>query len=240
MVCDYAKLWRLDSGITKCLYTNPPRPRRPLTDRDVFIVQDYVRVTNRNDGGTSDETWFYTYNHDVDHPYFAPRSGFVRAKVKYQGMVGVLGDGGKTRLTWLVNMDFGGAVPTSFMNAMIVNLMFYPVSIVERVMEHLRKNEGNVAAFTSSAALEDLTSAGAALEGKRESDAELKLRTELAEMKAEMVRKDDELRKQGEELRRKDRELRNKDEEHRSMLADKDKEIMELRRRLPRLAEGEV
>ena len=109
-----------------------------MTDRDIFIVQDYVRVKSQNDGGMSDETWFYTYNNDVDHPYFAPQSGFVRAKMKYQGMVGVLGDGGKTRLTWLVNMDFGGTVPTSFMNAMIVNLMAFPIS----VMEKLEKRNG--------------------------------------------------------------------------------------------------
>ena len=62
-------------------------------------------------------------------------------------------------------------------------------------------------------------------------------------------------------MRTKDKELRTKDEEHQgdsdkmkaeilrkdeehrvvlATLADKDKEIMELRRRLPRVAEGEV
>ena len=161
---------------------------RPLTDRDVFVVQHYVRVTSDNDGGTSDRTWFYTYNHDVDHHYFAPRSGFVRAKMKYQGMVGVLGDRGKARLTWLVNLDFGGAVPTSFMNAMIVNLMIYPVSFVEETPEFLQEKKGNVAALTSSAALEDLTSAAA--KSKRDHVAvELQipdLKAKLAEMKIEM------------------------------------------------------
>ena len=193
-------LWRLDSGITKYLYTNPPRPSRPLTDRDVFIVQDYVRVTNRNDGGTSDATWFYTYNHDVDHPYFAPRSGFVRAKMKYQGLVGVLGDGGKTRLTWLVNCDFGGAVPTSFMNATLVNLMVFPISTVECTKRYLLEKEGNMTAVTSSAALEDVTSAAA--KSKRDDVAvELELadlKDKLAEMKVEMEKKDErimELRK---------------------------------------------
>ena len=38
-------------------------------------------------------------------------------------MVGVLGGGGKTRLTWLVNMDFGGLIPSSFSNALIVSLV---------------------------------------------------------------------------------------------------------------------
>ena len=114
-----------------------------------------MRVPSGNDGGTSDETWFYTYNNDVDHRYFAPRSGFVRAKMKYYGLVGVLGDGGKTRLTWLVNMDFGGTVPSSFMNAMIVNLMVYPITIVENTTVHLQKKHGNVAAATSSAALDE-------------------------------------------------------------------------------------
>ncbi len=234
MVCDYAMLCRLDSGITKCLYTNPPRPRRPLTDRDVFIVQDYVRVTNRNDGGTIDESWFYTYNHDVAHPYFAPRSGFVRAKMKYQGMVGVLGDGGKTRLTWLANMDFGGSVPGSFMNAILVNYMVFPISTVEETKRYLLETEGNMTAVTSSAALEDVTSAAA--KSKRDDVAvELELtdlKAKFAEMKVEMERKDEEYQS----------ELAGKDEKHQSELAGKDDElkkkdeqIMELRKRLSRV-----
>ena len=254
MVCDDAMLWRLDSDITKCLYTNPPRPHRPLTDRDLFIVQDYVRVKSDNTQGPSDESWFYTYNHEVDHPYFAPRSGFVRAKMKYHGMVGVSGGGGKTRLTWMVNMDFGGSVPSSFTNAIIVNLMVFPVAVVKRMKRYLREKESNVAAaVTSSPVLDDLTSAAAKSTGA-EVDVELELpdlKAKLAEMKAEMERKNEELRKKDEELRgneetlrRKDEQHRNvlahKDEEHRSILADKDKEIMELRRRLPRLGEGEV
>ncbi len=227
-------LWRLDSGITKNLHTNPPRQNRPLTNRDIFIVQDYVRVTSDNDGGTNDETWFYTYNHDVDHPYFAPRSGFVRGKMNYQGMVAVLGDGGKTRLTWLVNMDFGGAVPTSFMNAMIVNLMIFPVSVVERTIEHLQEKKGNVTAVTSRVDLEDLTSSGAK-QGKRDGVA---VELELRDLKAKLARikvENEDLRrmdgKRQSELAGKDEELRRKDGE----LEKKDKQIMELRKRLSRV-----
>ena len=212
-----------ETRVLRSLYTNPPRPHRPLTDRDVFIVQDYVRVKSQNDGGMSDETWFYTYNNDVDHPYFAPRSGFVRAKMKYYGLVGVLGDGGKTRLTWLVNLDFGGTVPSSFMNAMIVNLMVYPITIVENTTVHLQKKHGNVAAATSSAALEDLTSAAAKSKGA-DVDVELELpylKAKLSEMKADMARKDVELSKKDEELTKKDEELKGKDEE----LRGKDEEL---------------
>lgn len=247
MVCDDAVLWRLDSGITKSLYTNPPRPHRPLTNRDLFIVQDYVRIKSDNTQGPSDETWFYTYNHDVDHPYFAPRSGFVRAKMKYQGMVGVSGGGGKTQLTWVVNMDFGGSVPTSFMNATIVNLMAFPIAVVERTERYLREKESNVtAAVTSSPVLDDLASAAAKSTGA-EVDVELELpdlKAKLAEMKAEMERKDEEWRRKDEEhqkelatnyeeLRRKDEELRRKDDE----LENKGKQIIELRKRLPRVVD---
>ena len=221
-----------------------------MTDRDIFIVQDFVRVTSDNDGGTSDETWFFTYNHDVDQHYFAPRSGFVRAKMKYQGMVGVLGDGVKTRLTWLVNMDFGGAVPTSFMNAMIVNLMIYPISIVERTIEHLQEKKVNVNATTSPVDLENLIASGSK-QGKRDGVAvELELRdlkAKLARMKvenedlrrkdgerqSELAGKDEELRRKDGELEKKDDELKKKDDE----LEKKDDELMELRKRLPRVFE---
>ncbi len=256
MVCDDAMLWRLDSDITKCLYTNPFQPHRPLMDRDIFIVQDYVRVKSDNTQGTSDESWFYTYNHDVDHPYFAPRSGFVRAKMKYQGLVGVSGGGGKTRLTWVVNMDFGGSVPSSFMNAMIVNLMVFPVSVVERPKMYLREKESNVAAaVTSTPVLDDLTSAAAKSAGA-DVDVELELpdlTAKLAEIKAEMERKDrehqselagkdtkhqselagkdEELRRKDDELKKKGEELKNKDDE----LKNKDEQIMELRKRLSRV-----
>ena len=73
---------------------------RPITDRDIFIVQDYVLV--------DEGKWFYTYNHDIDHPYFAPREGYVRANVRYQGLLGEPNGSNTLRLTWLLNMDFGG------------------------------------------------------------------------------------------------------------------------------------
>ncbi len=103
---------------------------RPLTDRDMFIVQDYVRVVGVDDGDGSGR-WFFTYNHDVEHLYFTKRPGFVRVKMKYQGMVGVSADGGKTRLTWLLNMDFGGLVPSSFTACLFVNMMLYPLTTVD-------------------------------------------------------------------------------------------------------------
>ena len=109
----------------------PPLPIRPLTDRDSISVQEYVRVLGGAEGNDFGHNWFFTYNHDFEHPYFAPRPGFVRSSVKYQGMVGVLGDNGKTRLTWLVNVDFGGLIPSSFMKQMLVALMTYPAATIE-------------------------------------------------------------------------------------------------------------
>ena len=57
----------------------------PLSSRDYFIVQDYVL---QDQGDEKDGTWFFTINHNVEHPYFAPRKGFVRLHVKNQGLVG--------------------------------------------------------------------------------------------------------------------------------------------------------
>ena len=126
-----------------------PLPIRPLTDRDYIIVQDYVRVLGGADGNGFGHNWFFTYNHDFEHPYFAPRPGFVRSSVKYQGMVGVLGDNGKTRLTWLVNFDFKGLIPSSFTIQVLVTLMAYPVATIEAVEKEkqqssMQKIDGDV------------------------------------------------------------------------------------------------
>ena len=219
----------------------------------MFVVQDYVRVPLGNGRNTSDRGhFFYTYNHDIDHLYFAHRPGFVRGNLKYQGLVGTLGDEGKTRLTWLVNMDPGGMVPSAFVNGLLVGIMSTPFIIVEQTEEYLGvRKGGDVADLAKSSPAqeeeeeEEGKGNGAALESKRESAAELKLKAELAkvkgEMKEELARKDEdhriELANMGQEHQVL---LAKKDEEHRIVLAGKDKEIMELRRRLPRVAEGEV
>ena len=69
----------------------------------------------------------------VLHPHFASREGFVRANVKYQGLVGVpLKEGALrpagtwSRLTWLVNVDFGGSIPVEFVQSALLNSMFLP------------------------------------------------------------------------------------------------------------------
>ena len=77
----------------------------PRGERDAGSPEEYG-------GGEGEETTVtvsafpsaFTYNHDLDHPYFAPRTGFVRTHVKYQGLVGISEEVGKTRLTWLVNV----------------------------------------------------------------------------------------------------------------------------------------
>ena len=66
----------------------------PFTPRYLFLLQDYVRID------ADDGPWFYTLNHDLPHPFFQSRPGFVKASIKRTGMVGQSGDfGGKqTRL----------------------------------------------------------------------------------------------------------------------------------------------
>ena len=77
----------------------------------------------RNNGST----WFYTYNHDVPQPYFATRDGFVRASIKFQGLVGLASRQRKhTTLTWLANINFGGFVPPAFVQDALINAMYFP------------------------------------------------------------------------------------------------------------------
>ena len=120
--------------------TRFPSISRPLTDRDYIIVQDYVRVLGGTDGNDDGHNWFFTYNHDFEHPYFVTRPDFVRASAKYQGMIGVLGDSGKTRLTWLVNFDLGGLIPTSFTTQLLIELMVYPVATIEALEKYKQQS----------------------------------------------------------------------------------------------------
>ncbi len=209
-------------------------------------MQDYVRVVGSDNGDGSDR-WFFTYNHDAEHPHFATRPGFVRIKMKFQGMVGIMGNGGKTRLTWFVNMDFGGLVPSSFTQGFLLATLSMPISVVQETKNYLLEEDAD-----NSHGGKGTNSATTTLSASELVELELPdLKAELAEMKAEMGRKNKELRKKDDELRRKDdehqnelagkdEELRRKDEGHRVVLAEKDKEIMELRRRLPRAADQKV
>ena len=171
-------------------------------------------------------------------------------------------------------------IPSAFTNGLLVGYMATPFIIVEQVEEYLGvRKGGDVADLAKSfPTQEDSKRKGneASLDSKRESAAELKLKSELAKMKAEVARKDEKLRKKEEEhrvvLEGKDEELKNKDEELKnkdvqlkramsakdeeltramsakdeelkraiSEIADKEKVITELRRRLPRAAEEEV
>ena len=144
LVCTIAKFLFLGasnfSAVFFFLKTLQLTCHRPLSKRDLFIVQDYVLV----DGKT--EQWLYTYNHTLNHPYFAPRTGLVRMNFKYQGMVGVVEKRGTTRLTWLVNMDFGGMVPSSFTAGLSVGLMSLPIVKIEEVQDFVKTREGQEAA----------------------------------------------------------------------------------------------
>ena len=206
-------------------------PTRPLTNRYMFVVQDYVRVPSGNSGGTSDlGPCFYTYNHDIDHPYFAHRPGFLRFKVKNQGLVATLGDEGKTRLTWLANMDPGGMIPSAFVNGLLVGLMSTPFVVVEQTEEYLGVRNGcDVADLTKPSPTQvEEEEEGQGNRAVLESAAELKLKAELAEMKAEMARKDEESREREAELKRaialKDDEMRH---DLTASLAEKERELAE-------------
>ena len=156
--------------------TSNNAPIRPLTNRYCFVVQDYVRVPGGNGEVISDRGhYFYTYNHDIDLPYFAHRPGFVRIKTKNQGLVATLGDEGKTRLTWLVNMDPGGTIPSAFVNGLLVGVMSTPFFIVEQTEEYLGMQKGGEVAdlarsSPSQEGEEEGTGNRAALESKRELD----------------------------------------------------------------------
>ena len=115
---------------------------RPLANRDILFAQEYVRVNGSENEDARDRQWFYTYNHSIEHPYFGSRPGFVRAKMMYQGLVGVVEDEHKTRLTWLLNLDFGGMVPHSFTSALVVSLMNFPIEIVEDTKKYLHEKQG--------------------------------------------------------------------------------------------------
>ena len=220
---------------------------RPLTDRDMLYIQDYVRVTGLNDKGES-KRWFYTYNHNIDHPYFSSRPGFVRAKMKYQGMVGVVGDGGKTRLTWLANLDLGGMIPASFTTGLLMTLMTMPIEIVKDTKEYIMKQEGGVADVAkSSFAQEGMDHELADFSNKEAAIEELQRKLTRSERKrdeltASLVEKETELKRVIEE---KDYELKHavkvKDDELKRAIKEKDDELQEmndqitkLRRRLPR------
>ena len=147
-------------SVTALMLQDVPFPW-PLTPRYVYVVQDYVRV--RGDG---QQTWFFTYNQDVEHPYFSSRNGYVRANVRFQGLVGVPLSGAKAegrrneaRLTWLINMDCGGLVPSSFVRQALFNTMFFP----QRMVTELRQMQS--APSLADAPSRDDTARSAATDG---------------------------------------------------------------------------
>ena len=111
---------RRDCGLTFLLYRELLFSW-PFSPRHVLIVQDYCRV--REDDGSS---WFVCYNHDVESEYFTRREGFLRASIKFQGMVGLPRFDGGARLTWIVNCDLSGLVPEFAVRGGLLKTMFYP------------------------------------------------------------------------------------------------------------------
>tara|TARA_A100001015_G_scaffold312050_2_gene416462 strand:- start:126 stop:842 length:717 start_codon:yes stop_codon:yes gene_type:complete len=189
---------------------------------------DYVRVVGSDNGDGSDR-WFFTYNHDAEHPHFATRPGFVRIKMKFQGMVGIMGNGGKTRLTWFVNMDFGGLVPSLFTQEFLLKTLSFPISVVQETKDDLLEEDADNIHGGKGANLATTNLSASELFELELPD----LKAKLAETKAEMERKNEEWRRKDEEyqneLVRKDKEHQNeltsKDEEHQNELASKDKEL---------------
>ena len=171
--------------------------------------------------GTGDNC-FFSYNHDFEHPYFAPRPGFVRGSVKYQGMVGVLGKRGKTRLTWLVNFDFGGLIPPSFGSHFLIGIMPYPAATIETLREDkersVQKTDGDARGESGG------------------DDAEIKTSLSTSAMLDRIARLEAQRKEDVAALRKKDELLEEKDR----LLEVKEKQMVELRRRLPRVVEKEV
>ncbi len=232
----YVTLHRLTTGALSSQLTGM-LPLRPLTNRDMLYVQDYVRVTENDDGNASDRC-FYTYNHSIEHPYFASRAGFVRTKIKYHGMVGVVGDRGKTRLTWLCNIHFGGLVPTSFTTGVLVTLMAYPSRVVEDTKEYVKKQAGELTVISkhdheSAIVSRDHRSAVVSREAYEEVQKELGvLRDELKSVQGKLATSLEEKAEFKRAIEEKDRELKRAVAEKN----EKDEQIMELRRRLPRIS----
>ena len=77
--------------------------------------------------------FFVCYNHDVRHSDFDSREGFVRARVKFQGLVGIPRTKEGARLTWLVNYDPCGLIPQYASTHALLSAMFYPRQIVIEV-----------------------------------------------------------------------------------------------------------
>ena len=134
----------------------------PFTPRYTFVVQHYQRL--RAGDGSS---WFLCYNHDAEHEYFAQqRNGFQRMSIKYQGMVGVPcrpmeeADGGgggargaktTTRLTWLMNIDFQGLVPTVVLQTSLLTSACYPrLMVIEMEKAACDKKEADHADTVSA------------------------------------------------------------------------------------------
>ena len=196
----------------------------------MFYVQDYVRVTGSDDGDASG-SFFYTYNESIEHPYFVSRPGFVRFKMKYQGMVGVMGGGGKTRLTWFVNMDFGGLLPSAFTNGLLVALMHLPRQIVDDTKEYVNNKKGEATdAVTTAAVAEGVVEQAQGLDGIAHlpEDArsliiqlQVTLRAKEEEFKTVLTKKQEELAEKQEEIERQAAEL------------------SEMRKRIPRVHEGD-
>lgn len=126
----------------------------PFEPRYWFIVQEYQRLQSKN--GSS---WFVCYNHDVEHEYFSNREGFQRMSIKFQGLVGMPrgpkndssgggggGAGATTRLTWLMNVNFGGLVPTAAVQSALLTSAAYPrIKLLEMRKDTSDKREADLA-----------------------------------------------------------------------------------------------
>ena len=204
-------------------------PIRPLTDRDILYVQEFVRVTGSEDRNASNR-WWYTYNQSVEHPYFASRPGFVRVKMKYQGMVGVVGDGGKTRLTWMVNYDLGGILPSSFATALLVSLMALPIHVLEDTKDRVKKREDEVTDIVKSSLAQEDHSHGTAVVSRKVFE-ELQEKLKSSERRNEVLRDENKLLRDeltdslGEKEREIELALEEKDKDHERTIAEKDEQL---------------
>ena len=185
-----------------------------------------MRIVDANrDDENARGRWFFTYNHDFDHPCFAPRPGFVRVKAKYQGMVGVLRHGGrKTQLTWLVNMDFGGLIPTAFTTGMLVSLMAFPISVAEDAKK-LKDADKKKIATPSLTELDEETES----ETSGETLEQMKTNWQRAERRADALR---------DELHAVQGKFKVQSEEDTLKISTLTKEVSTLRQRLARVSTG--
>ena len=153
--------------------------------------------------------FFFCYNHDVEHHYFSSREGFQRATMKFQGMVGVTTVHNTTRLTWLVNLDLGGLVPTRSGENGLLGTMIYPRQLVIDVKKQMHGKEKRLAGNWGEVGLQQENEGTHLKADFKQKIQQIEAQIQKHDLRQHSVDKEnEELRRQLEKLRVENEELR--------------------------------